>query len=596
MRTSRTAAAFAASLLLLICSDRIPADILPAVYAEDTTAGTQLPEWVPDSCNAALQFFYLHGGTYIQDGLLCVTFCRSYIPGAGDVQYLVSATEGAMEEVSHELYDYTGSGMLRTDTEVFVYKPAEPGSFSISLTCTADGIPPEECADYCCSYEFSVDDDLSITQTDIKAGLPDCPTEFQEYYEENGVVSVAGDKVVFCIPTPSSLFTTWKEGYCSDNMRLAGKWSCTDKRSSQNTGSSGRPATMDIVVYEPVSEGPVDIRWDIVDIYHPDSIPKCSYAASYLDTSLTASALSKGDARVRVSDYTTGQPVIYDEDTVFSLHRRSSVTDSTTLITSLPSNPCIVPGLCSQYTDTLPVLADALTFKLVPPEGYSIPKKGSTTANADDHLTVTIVNGEAYDIEYRVIPDLSGDANGDGEFSAADLVTVQKWLLGLPDSTLKKWKACDLCNDNVIDSFDLCLMRQSLIEALKPPVYTIMMIDSARTHDTVRGVESYDIITDFDSDDLEGMEDILALTDKLSQNAEMYENMKPEILPYAVEDYGKDTLYLIYYRPDKDPGRFVLCTYGEICSCLPDDDVRKLVMLMIEKGMFAAEGAADIYR
>ncbi|MBO4876984.1 MAG: dockerin type I repeat-containing protein [Ruminococcus sp.] len=595
MRAPRTAAALAASLLLLLCSDRIPADISPVVYAEDTAVSTELPEWVPDSCNAALQFFNLHGGTYIQDGLLCITFCRPNIPGA-DAGYTVSATEGAMEEISHELYEYTGSGMYITDTEVFVFRPAEPGSFSISLNCTADGLTPEECADYNCSYEFSVDADLNISQTDITAGLPDCPTEFKEYYDANGVVSVAGGRVVFCMPSPTSLFATWKEGYCSENMKLAGKWSCTDKRASQNTGFSGRPTTMDIAVYEPVSEGPVDIRWDIVDIYYPDSIPKSSYAASYLDTSLTTPSLSKGDARIRISDYTTGQPVIFNEDSEFSLHRRSSVTDSTTLITSLPSNPCVVPGLCSQFENTIPTLADALYFKLVPSEGYSIPKKDSTTANADDYLTVTVVNGEAYEVEFRVIPDLSGDANGDGEFSAADLVTLQKWLLGMPDAALKKWKACDLCNDNVIDAFDLCLMRQSLIEALKPPTYTVMMIDSARTHDTVRGVESYNIITDFDSDELAGMDDILALTDKLSQNAEQYADMKPEILPCAVEDYGKDTLYLIYYRPDRDPERFVLCTYGETCSCLPDDDVRKLVVLMIEKGMFAAEGAADIYR
>ena len=38
--------------------------------------------------------------------------------------------------------------------------------------------------------------------------------------------------------------------------------------------------------------------------------------------------------------------------------------------------------------------------------------------------------------------------NGDSEFNTADLVTLQKWLLGKPDTVLKNWKSADFCNDN----------------------------------------------------------------------------------------------------------------------------------------------------
>ncbi|MDD7515892.1 dockerin type I repeat-containing protein [Ruminococcus flavefaciens] len=61
---------------------------------------------------------------------------------------------------------------------------------------------------------------------------------------------------------------------------------------------------------------------------------------------------------------------------------------------------------------------------------------------------------------------IKGDVNGDGEFSISDVVTLQKWLLAVPDTELVDWKAADLCEDDKIDVFDLCLMRKEVI--LKP--------------------------------------------------------------------------------------------------------------------------------
>ena len=55
-----------------------------------------------------------------------------------------------------------------------------------------------------------------------------------------------------------------------------------------------------------------------------------------------------------------------------------------------------------------------------------------------------------------------GDVNADGVFNVADVVMMQKWLLCSDDLT--DWKAGDLCEDNVINVFDLCLMKQMLKE------------------------------------------------------------------------------------------------------------------------------------
>lgn len=62
-------------------------------------------------------------------------------------------------------------------------------------------------------------------------------------------------------------------------------------------------------------------------------------------------------------------------------------------------------------------------------------------------------------------PFLNGDVNADGLFNVSDVVLLQKWLLAVPDTHLENWRSADLCEDNKLDVFDLCLMKRELIEA-----------------------------------------------------------------------------------------------------------------------------------
>lgn len=57
---------------------------------------------------------------------------------------------------------------------------------------------------------------------------------------------------------------------------------------------------------------------------------------------------------------------------------------------------------------------------------------------------------------------LMGDVNDDGEFSIADAVMLQKWLLNAGE--LYNWQNGDFCKDNRIDVFDLCMMKHMLVE------------------------------------------------------------------------------------------------------------------------------------
>ena len=58
---------------------------------------------------------------------------------------------------------------------------------------------------------------------------------------------------------------------------------------------------------------------------------------------------------------------------------------------------------------------------------------------------------------------LSGDCNNDGKFNVSDVVLLQKWLLAVPDTHFENWKAADMCEDNRLDVFDLCMMKRKLI-------------------------------------------------------------------------------------------------------------------------------------
>lgn len=57
---------------------------------------------------------------------------------------------------------------------------------------------------------------------------------------------------------------------------------------------------------------------------------------------------------------------------------------------------------------------------------------------------------------------LTGDCNNDGQFSVADVLMLQKWLLN-DETELTNWQSADLDENGIIDVFDLCLMKQELI-------------------------------------------------------------------------------------------------------------------------------------
>ena len=123
-----------------------------------------------------------------------------------------------------------------------------------------------------------------------------------------------------------------------------------------------------------------------------------------------------------------------------------------------------------------------------------------------------------------------GDANGDSEFGVADLVTMQKWLASSPDTKLSDLKAVDLCNDGVIDVFDLVAMRKKLIDVhqLDGPVTYGIEAQYVRTDGYVSGAEypQTKLITSAEE-----------LKSYIETNKDNY-NMKSEEFNDAIEKYS----------------------------------------------------------
>ena len=89
----------------------------------------------------------------------------------------------------------------------------------------------------------------------------------------------------------------------------------------------------------------------------------------------------------------------------------------------------------------------------------------------DDDATVTKYysvdeDGNITEIDESEFTPLDiGDCNLDGKTGIADVVMLQKWLMG--SGKLDCWQNADLNNDNKIDVFDLCLMKKVLLEQIK---------------------------------------------------------------------------------------------------------------------------------
>lgn len=92
-----------------------------------------------------------------------------------------------------------------------------------------------------------------------------------------------------------------------------------------------------------------------------------------------------------------------------------------------------------------------------------IDKRGIVSSNAPGVAKIHAFIGGIDLVCVVTVEGVRGDVNADGEFNIADVVALQKWLLAVPDAKLNNWKAGDLCEDDMLNVFDLCVMKKELV-------------------------------------------------------------------------------------------------------------------------------------
>ena len=105
-----------------------------------------------------------------------------------------------------------------------------------------------------------------------------------------------------------------------------------------------------------------------------------------------------------------------------------------------------------------------ITLTAVPGEGAEFTGWSGDLSGLDTPATLTLSEAMFIQANFEGGQSINGDVNADGQFNIADVVLMQKWLLAVPDAKLADWKAGDLCEDDRLDVFDLCLMKRQLIE------------------------------------------------------------------------------------------------------------------------------------
>jgi hypothetical protein len=111
-------------------------------------------------------------------------------------------------------------------------------------------------------------------------------------------------------------------------------------------------------------------------------------------------------------------------------------------------------------SDACPVSSGKMVFSSTMKGGYDLYYFDGTRTSPLSKLNT---DKNELGADFFAFDSVRGDVDADGKLSVADLVLFQKWLLGAPDAELKNWRNADLCKDDKLDVFDLCMMRRELL-------------------------------------------------------------------------------------------------------------------------------------
>lgn len=131
-------------------------------------------------------------------------------------------------------------------------------------------------------------------------------------------------------------------------------------------------------------------------------------------------------------------------------------------VTSKSYDAMTMPPSYALYTFHLSDEAESYHYYSFDSFGSALGMNISGAAQGDV-LTFAVYKDSVIIPVVKSSEEVVGDVNSDGEFTIADVVAVQKWLLADPSAELKCWENANLCEDDRLDLFDLCMMKKTLL-------------------------------------------------------------------------------------------------------------------------------------
>lgn len=427
-----------------------------SAFAE-TAAPQTIPFAVPDTYSETVDFLNNHGNIYVQDDYIC--FCGRFSEFAGivnDFQPENSTAEFTI--LSEESYKLEGldDGWYHT---VMVFQAKSAGTLDFTWTEDTSAISGNaDDVENLYHFTFSVDKQLQVTETDIFAFTPDSIEEAIEFEKENGSVSIQNGYIVYCkecsLDGGYEVFLNTQEPSLAYDIVFE---SYISKQYAELTPPDGGTAFFVQVLKPKGSRGYLKLNWIQQRKWETepiDSIAKVFSVAPTTSDITDITDLTDFCTCVRAVDFYTGKDM---PDVTLSV---------------FPNDIDPQPILTWNTSDDPQHYIDYVNENIYPGDTYIAIISMPDDYNIMVDQCIWSLQGQAY-LEILLATDaeieaggILGDANDDGLFTIADIVTLQKWLLG--SGTLPKWKAADFHKDDTINIIDLCLMKRALLEEPEP--------------------------------------------------------------------------------------------------------------------------------
>lgn len=458
---------------------------LPPVQAleqpeEDPVIG-EIPDWVPKDFADAMQFYNTHGKTYVEDNVICLV--RPMIQWK--LSDYTTSLDGSMTTI-----DESPSGEPKT-YELDIPEKPDPSDESavaeFEAYCDRLGIYNHDYSFFesyaACKtqYAFKVElfrvlegydltvvwsektgdasevseifhfenPDGTTVETDIYSWLPDCAPEHEDYYGMYGRAAVHGGYITYCFDeSPSTGAVLSMEQNGDGAIKEVMQSECKEFQLMPLDGEY-EPT---VYVYQPTADGQVTVNWTINTPMYMDPIDTAAGVYQIRDNGAVILDLSPDRRDYTIFtfiDQDTGKRLdIPKNDPSIFLEKIPAGEDPVNVVYSIRSNPCTVNSITSYDP------ACSYAFHMETDAGSYGAPQFEVTSEVENIMEVTC----------KLKWTANGDANRNRFFNTADLVLLNRYLTGVPDSEIYDLNSVDFCRDGQIDVFDLCMMKRELLK------------------------------------------------------------------------------------------------------------------------------------